>query len=95
MLNAPANGQLGPPVAPFYLFFGKGSPTKIDSIKSWHPYSNLSKLEDLGNDARFVATGSASPELSGAFSALRTRQFPSEPRCKLQSRNSKTLDRAP
>ena len=27
---------------PFYSFLGEGSPTKIDSRKKGHPYSNLS-----------------------------------------------------
>ena len=34
---------LGPPVVPFYPFFGAGSPAKIDyRKKKWYPYSNLS-----------------------------------------------------
>ena len=33
---------VGPPVVPFYPFFGGGSPTKIDHRKSWYPYSHLS-----------------------------------------------------
>ena len=36
---------------PFYPFLREGSPTKIDyrgkKQKNWHPYSNLSSLEDL------------------------------------------------
>ena len=34
--------RLGPPVVPFYPFWGEGSPTKIDYRKKWDPYSNLS-----------------------------------------------------
>ena len=34
--------SLGPPVAPFYPFFGEGSPTKIDYRKNKYPYSILS-----------------------------------------------------
>ena len=36
--------KLGPPVVPFYPFFGEGSPTKIDYRKkgTGYPYSNLS-----------------------------------------------------
>ena len=33
---------LRPPVVPFYLFLGEGSPTKVDYRKERHPYSNLS-----------------------------------------------------
>ena len=33
---------LGPPVLPFYLFFGEGSTTKIDYRQKGYPYSNLS-----------------------------------------------------
>ena len=40
-------GQLGPPVVPFLtLFWGEGSPTKIDYRKSWYQLI-LSSLEDL------------------------------------------------
>ena len=34
--------RLGPPVVVYYLFWGEGSPTKIDYRKKWYPYSNLS-----------------------------------------------------
>ena len=41
-----SNGQhgtlLGPPVVPFYPFFGEGSPTTIVYRKNGYPYSNLS-----------------------------------------------------
>ena len=33
---------LGPPVVPFYPFFGEGSPTKGDYSKKGYPYSNFS-----------------------------------------------------
>ena len=33
---------LGPPVVPFYPFWGEGSPTKIDHTKKGYPYSSLS-----------------------------------------------------
>ena len=33
---------LGPPVVPFYPFWGEGSPTKIDCRKKGYPYSKLS-----------------------------------------------------
>ena len=43
--------RLGPPVVPFYPFFGgQGSPAKRDKPeKNRCPYSNLSKLEELGD----------------------------------------------
>ena len=38
---------LGPPVVPFYPFFGQGSPTKIDVLKKVGTLLLTSLLEDL------------------------------------------------
>ena len=62
--------RLGPPVMPFYLFFGEGSPTKIDCRKK-DTHIPTSLLEDLGRGSmqcvpftvsfRGSSTGSSSP----------------------------------
>ena len=47
MSDKRGNVYLGPPVVPFYPFFGEGSPTKIDDRKKGTLIILTSLLEDL------------------------------------------------
>ena len=57
MLNQPQVSTRSPSIAPFYLFFGEGSPTKIDYGNKKGTLILTCLLEDLEHVTAMVMTG--------------------------------------
>ena len=56
---------------PFYFFFLRRVPLlKWTTEKSWYPYANLSKLEDLANKTSKFAGCFCNPKLNGTGTTL-------------------------